>query len=395
MTQATSMPADQRPELDFSPVRDDLPMRLQRKLRLAPAVGLGVGRRAVFFALFTWLPIAVWGAMVGRALPGVSPEPLLEHFSVQVICLVAIPLMILCEAVTHTIAQRIGGQFLSSGLVIDAQREQFAEIIRNVARLRNASLLWAFVLGAAIALSAEGSPSASHAISWALEDRNHLGFGGWWFLCVARPIYIALVLGWLWRLALVSVLLFRISKLDLSLVPTHPDRTGGMGFLVPLPAAFALWTMAIASVIASQWAHQLLYHGATIDSFKLPLVVFVITMCVLVLAPLFVFLPRLSAMKRDALLNYGALVGEHGRLTRKRWILGEQLDNDAVLNAAELGAVADTATMYDAVTKIRAVPIAVSSLVLVLVPILLPLMIAASTQVPIRAMLLKLLKMIA
>ncbi len=88
---------------------------------------------------------------------------------------------------------------------------------------------------------------------------------------------------------------------------------------------------------------------------------------------------------------YGTLVGEQGRLTRRRWILGEQLDNDDVLNSAELGPVADTSAMYDAITKARSVPIAMSSWLLSLVPILLPLMIAASTQVPIKEMLLRLL----
>ena len=48
---------------DFSPVENELPLRWFRRLRLAPREGLGTGRRALFFAALTWLPIAVWSAL--------------------------------------------------------------------------------------------------------------------------------------------------------------------------------------------------------------------------------------------------------------------------------------------------------------------------------------------
>ncbi len=52
---------------------------------------------------------------------------------------------------------------------------------------------------------------------------------------MARPIFLALLLGWLWRLILLCVLFHRIARLDLALVPTHPDRDGGLGFLEATP----------------------------------------------------------------------------------------------------------------------------------------------------------------
>jgi hypothetical protein len=57
-----------------------------------------------------------------------------------------------------------------------------------------------------------------------------VGFGGWWLVYVARPIFIALLAVWLWRLILLFLLLKRIAALDLAIVPTHPDRSGGLGF---------------------------------------------------------------------------------------------------------------------------------------------------------------------
>ena len=66
-------------ELALSLVRGDALFRLQRRIGLVPAEGLGVRRRAIFFALLTWAPIAVWAALSHRALPGTVAEPLLQH----------------------------------------------------------------------------------------------------------------------------------------------------------------------------------------------------------------------------------------------------------------------------------------------------------------------------
>jgi hypothetical protein len=101
--------------------------------------------------------------------------------------------------------------------------------------------------------------------------------------------------------------LWRIARLDLRLVPTHPDGAGGLGFLGLVPFAFSPVILAISAVIASHWAHQILYHGAHVLSFKLPLALFVAVMVVIFLGPFLVFAPPLGRLKRRSLLEYGAL----------------------------------------------------------------------------------------
>ncbi len=56
-------------ELEISLVKDDPLYRLQRRIGLIPEHGLGLIRRAVFYALLAWLPIAVWAVVKGRAMP--------------------------------------------------------------------------------------------------------------------------------------------------------------------------------------------------------------------------------------------------------------------------------------------------------------------------------------
>ena len=119
------------------------------------------------------------------------------------------------------------------------------------------------------------------ALAWAVDAMGALGFGGWWFTYVVRPIFLALVLSWLWRMLLVAYWFWRVGRLGLSLVPTHPDRTGGLAFVEKVPGAFALVTFALSAVIASRWAHEVAHHDAALRSFMQPALAFVVlwTLC--------------------------------------------------------------------------------------------------------------------
>jgi len=229
-------------------------------------------------------------------------------------------------------------------------------------------------------------------VAWALESDGALGFGGWWFVYVSRPIFLALLLAWLWRLVLVVILFARIGRLELSLVPTHPDRVGGLGFVQGLPAAFAPVSLALSTAISSHWAHGLLYHDLSIQAIRAPALVFVAIVAMAMLLPLLMLLPALFAAKRQALPAYAALVGEHGRLVHRRWIEHEPVADPSLLEAAELGPIADTAAIYEAVSAMRPFPIGRRALISILVPLVVPMLVVVCLQIPLKEVLLKLLK---
>jgi hypothetical protein len=385
----------QSDELDreFSPVDNELPLRWFRRLHLVPANGIGAGRRAVFFALLTWVPIAAWSFAAGRFVSADSGEPLLHHFGVHVRCLLAIPLFILAEGSLHNAAQRILGQFRSSGVVSPELSDRFEATITGVRRLRDASLPWVFVFGAASAWSVVDQPAVrDDTMSWAIGADGSLGFGGLWFSYVVRPIFLALMLGWVWRILLVAWWFWKVGKLGLALVPTHPDRTGGIAFVEKVPGAFAMVTFAMSAVIASRWAHEIQYHDATLQSFKLPAAAFVILWTLLALLPLLALAPALIAARARAIPAYSALVGEQGRLIHRRWIQRETVADAPLLEAPEIGPVADANAMYDAVKKMRVVPIGKGAVMKVLLPIAFSFVVVAALQIPLKDLMLKLAK---
>ena len=379
--------------LSVSLIRDDLFFRAQRAIGLVPRTGLGVGRRAIFYALVAWLPIALWVALAGRAITGGVDEPLLQHFGVNVRCLIAIPLLVLAEGMAHTTLQRLLPQFVRAGLVED--RAAFVETLSSVARLRNRTLPWVVIATGVLAWTVLAPDThQGHDVLWAGDAARpgSFGFGGWWYLYVARPIYLTLALAWLWRVVLAFVLFRRLAALPLALVPTHPDRLGGLGFLESVPAGFALVILALSAVFSAGWAHDVLYHGLNLTSLKVPVVGFLVLVAVIFLAPLVVFGGPLRRAKRAALLQYGALVADHGRTVHRRWIEKKLVKDETLISAPEIGPVADAQAIYEAVHQMRTLPIGKSTLLAVLVPALIPIVIVVSLQVPIGQILLKILK---
>lgn len=378
--------------IDFIIVRNDLPIRWQRKVGLAPDNGLGVARRALFFAMFSWLPIVIWAALESRLLDRAVGEPLLAHYGVHVRCLVAIPFLILAESMALRVVRTIVSQFLENGLIIESQREQFIQIIKDTTHLRDKAFPWVIVFALTL-LWLVGVPKNihEHELSWATLDAG-MGFGGWWFLYIVRPIFTILLLGWFWRIGLIFRLFYFISKLDLALVPAHPDAMGGLGFLQKLPKAFILVTLAMSAVLASRWIHDSLFHQIALDTLKLPLLSFAILWGLTVLAPLFVFSGKMISTRKKAMRQYSALLSEHGRLVHQKWILGQKIGERDILDSPELGPSADIETIYDAVKKMRLIPIGKSCIIPIVVPVALPMIIVAATQIPLLQILTTLFK---
>lgn len=382
--------------VDFSLVHEDLPFRLQRRLGLVPRHGLGVVRRAVILALVTWLPMAVWALLEGRALPGRTGEPLLQHFGIHVRCLVAIPLFIIGEATSYGVATQFLRRLLAGGFVTKADMPRLEGILAQAIRLRNGWLPWVVVASLVIGWAVWG-PTLSGAddLNWAATGdsvKPSLGFGGWWFLYVVRFVFLTLLLAWIWRLILWCIVLWRVMRLDLALVPTHPDGVMGLGYLERTPAAFQPFLFAISSVVAASWAHETLYHGVDVRSFAAPAAAFAVVAVGLVLAPLLTCVGSLTRAKREAMAGYSALVAEHGRLVRERWIEGREPADTRLLEAEELGPVADTITLFEAVRRTRPVPISRKTLIMILVPLAIPMVALIATQVPINEILKVLLK---
>lgn len=383
------------PEARFADVADDALSRAQQALGLIPKDGgSGLGRRIALAIAITWLPLVVYALWQRRFLPGTVSEPLFQHFGVHGRFLLALPLLILAEATTRASLRASLPQFLSRGLVTGAEVPAFRTILERASHLRS-SRVALFVMLAIVLFGAVSSWSHArdvHELAWeASPDEKGFHFGVVWFSFVSRPLFQLALLAWAWRLCVVGWAFARIARLDLALAPTHPDRAGGLGFLERTTSGLAPLFLAISIPIAGRWGHEAAYHGLDVNTLRGPAVGLVILNLAIAMAPMLAFAPRLRALRRDAIARWGALLAEHGRLVERRWLRGEQLDDDALLSAPELGPVADTVALYETVRGIRIAPIARSSLIAPLVATAIPLLAVASVQIPLKEIVKKLL----
>ncbi|MBK7675751.1 MAG: hypothetical protein IPJ27_13880 [Candidatus Accumulibacter sp.] len=371
--------------------------RLQRKIGLIPENGLGIGRRAVFWSLLAWLPIAVWAWQKEYLLPVDGGEPLLAHFGINARLLLAVPLFIFAEGMMHSTLTTLLPRLVSSGVVPPGQLDRLRSVLSDIAQLRDSVLPWIAIFAALASFFLFSRPSeVPHELSWAKDqaDGAGMGLGVWWYLYVGRTIFLTLLLAWLWRLALLFMLFKRIAGLELSMVPTHPDRCAGLGFMARIPVMFVPVVLGISSVFASGWAHQVVYHDVTIGSLRVEIIAFVVVVPLIFLSPFVSFLGLMLRTKKQGLLDYGDLIGRHGRLVRERWIDGKQVADAPILDAPELGPIADTAAPYELISKIRPLPLTMGSLIPLVGAAVLPMVVLATMDLPLKTVLKTVLKIL-
>lgn len=377
------------PEFYFSPVQGGPLRRIRKAIGLVPEKGGGLALRVVVIVAVAWLPVVVGALIAGQALGG--PDPLLRHFGVHARFLISVPLLIFAEAFMERLIPPLVRHLATSGLVDSDNMPKFRAALSTATRLRDSIWGSMFVLllaGLVILASVSGPPGEE--MSWTVAHWGgpaNFGFAGWWYTFVARPIFAGLLAIWIWRILAVWILFWKLSALDLRLVASHPDRTGGLGFMEGLTVACAPIVLAISVVLAGRWGHDVLYYGVHVDSLKPLIIAFVVTMLIVFNGPLLVLGRRTRAFKRAKLLEYSALVGNHGDLVYRKWIAGQDVGTPEILDSPELGPTVDISSIYQAVAQMRFAPIGKSSVASIAVASLLPMVPVFAIEIPIKQML--------
>lgn len=375
--------------------KDDAWYRAQQTLHLIPTDGRdGVVLRTVFFTLIAWLPLVIAAWINGTAFAGEKAEPLFRHLGIHSRFLIALPALIFGERAARSVMKKMLPRFISSGLIAEEKVTAFRELVAGVIRLKNSSRPW--VLFCAIIVAVMLVPETGRRLQeldWSRVD-DGMGFGGWWYLCVSRPIFQIFLMSWAWRIVLVAILMRKIVKLGLEPVATHPDGMGGLGFIGRLPRAFVPLAFAMSSVLCSQLAHDIAWHGAHLKEIRIPLAIFAVVALLICFAPLLMFIPVLKKAKRDGLAEYGDLMARYNREVHRRWIEGKKPAEDRLLTAPELGPTTDINSIYDSIRSMRTVPFTRNGVLTVMFPVAIPAILVAGMEIPLGEMLMKIFKTI-
>ena len=236
--------------------------------------------------LLAWLPLLVLSALEGQALGGRAAIPFLLDVDVHVRFLVALPLLIVAELVVHQRMRFVVTQFLERQLIPESAMTRFDAAIASAFRLRNSVLaevlLIAFVYGVGVLMIWRQYLALDTATWYAMPTAEglQLSLTGMWYGYVSLPLFQFLLVRWYFRLFIWTRFLWQVSRIDLRLVPTHPDRVGGLGFLANTVYAFAPLAVAHGALLAGLIANRIFYLGAALPEFKIEIAVLVVVSAV-------------------------------------------------------------------------------------------------------------------
>jgi hypothetical protein len=395
MRSRTSKPGDealQNPR-DFSFALGGPLFQLLRRAHLADDALALVKRRVLVISLFAWLPLLALSALRGQMLGGGVAVPFLADISVHVRFLVAIPLLIVAELVVHRRMRPLVNQFLEEDLIPESARTRFDAAIASLIRLRNSVLaevlLIAFVYGFGIMFLWRQHMALDTATWYATPSAggSTLSLAGMWYGFVSLPIFQFLVVRWFFRLFIWARFLWQASRIDLKLVPTHPDRAGGLGFLSKSLAAFLPLAAAFGAVLAGPLADRIFHAGAKLPEFKMQIAAAVIVLVSLFVGPLLVFAPRIAQAKRRGFLEYGALAERYVREFDVKWLRGGAPAGEPLVGSGDIQSLADLANSFEVVRTMRVVPVALQDILIIAIAVLVPIAPLLLTVMPLEDLL--------
>jgi hypothetical protein len=289
--------------------------------------------------------------------------------------LIALPLFVVGERIVSRATREAAENFVDSGVIAPADVSTADAAHREVARLsRSATAEWvcigtAYALAASTILPEFWTPSMRtwHVGAGAPDERIRTLFGltfpGAWALLIALPLlnYWWLRLGW--KVIVWTTYLYRISRVRLVLVASHPDLTGGIGFVSEVQARFALIIFAYGiSNVAAVIAYKVAIEHAPLSLSPVwgPALGFVVGAPVLFTAPLFMFTKQLFRTKHRALAVYREQIMRRTMAFESAW-----LSDDPAAPGESMTALAANmnhlATVFARIEHMRVVPFDISS----------------------------------
>jgi hypothetical protein len=263
--------------------------------------------------------------------------------------------------------------------------------LRNSVLVEALLMAFVYVVGVTIIWRHYMSLDAATWYATPTGGGSSLTLAGAWYGYVSLPIFQFLLVRWYFRLFIWARLLWQVSRIRLNLVPTHPDRVGGLGFLAATAHAFIPILMAHGALLAGQLANQIFYLGAKLTQFRLEVLLLVIFMVFLVVGPLLAFSPQLASTRRTGLREYGTLAQRYVREFDAKWVHGDVQADDPLLGTGDIQSLADLGNSFEVVRSMRIIPVTKEAMFQLAAATVAPLVPLVLTLMPLEELLKKLL----
>jgi hypothetical protein len=348
------------------------PTGLQTALGLMRAGHPRVLLRLLLLWIVTWLPLLLLAAFQSVITGDDSLRIFVADYGVHARLLVAAPLLVVAEVICLPRISAIADHFLQSGIVPPEEADAFHRVRGGILRLYRSAWLEALVAGLALAIAVILAAAAPPGLfpAWHQIGGGQFSPAGWWHALVSVPILLTLLLGWGWRLLLWTRFLYRISRLQLRLIASHPDRVGGLRFVGAASQTFSVLAFALAMIVAGTVANRVVHDGASLLSFRYVFLGVNLACLLLFVSPALVFTPVLLEVWREGVCRYGALARDVGENFERKWLRHPPAGN--ALEANDFSATTDLYSIAANVYAISFVPVGWNMLLAVAIGAALP-----------------------
>lgn len=343
---------------DFSLVLGGPLFQLLRKAHLEGDALELLNRRLIASILVTWFPLLILSTF-GTNVGGIGRISFFRDIEVHVRFLAALPILIVAELVVHSRIRPVVRRFVEWRIVLPKDMPAFHKAVESAVKVRNSLSVELALLGAVYTLGlwVWNSRSELGLVTWygLPRGRWNLTPAGYWYVFVSLPIFQFILLRWYMRLLIWFRFLWQVNRIELNLVPTHPDRCGGLSFLGKSSYAYAPILFAQGAILAGIVADRVLYGGESLKSFEFQIGGFIVFFVFVVLGPLLMFSLRMAHTRRKGLADYGLFAQRYVESFDQKWVRGPSPSAE-LLGTGDIQSLADLGNSYDIVREMRVVP---------------------------------------
>lgn len=288
-----------------------------------------------------------------------------QLFSLSVIgahvrLLVVLPLFFLCESWLDPRWTVFVSMITRSGVVPESEQPALETEVASATKLKDSWVAEAMCLLAAVLLSLSARHLHLFGTTAAFNpDRGtaRVAIAALWYWIVCLTVFRFLIFRWIWRLGLWSYFLWRVAKLELNLIPTHPDGVAGLGYLEVVHSHFTPLILAISAIQAASLAEEISAGMIRFEAIYQALALVLVVDAALFLGPLFIFTSKLWACRVKGLSDYMVFAESYVNGFDQKWLgTKNTAPAEPLLGTPDLQSLADLSNSVSIVRNMRIAP---------------------------------------
>jgi hypothetical protein len=315
-------------------------------------LGLVRGTDTVWLGLA--LGVGLWLVVVALALAqGVASR----LFSLSVVggharLLLVIPLFFVCESWVGPRMTAFVATIARTGVVPCGATARLDAEVARIDRWLDA--WWPEVACLLVAIGSEvtGSRLQTYGATGAYDPaRTSLSY--FVYFHVGVTLFRFLLFRWAWRLAVWARFLWQVSRLDLHLIPGHPDRAGGLGPLEGVHERFTALVAALSIIECASLAESISTATLAANAVYPTLALLLLLDTVLFLGPLLAFTDKLWAGRTTGVGLYTGLAARYATEFETKWTGANDRTREPLLGSPDIQSMADLANVVSGVKGMR------------------------------------------